>query len=71
MMTGQIIGGAPIMDAVKYQQIIMFMISASTALAVLSSIFVSKSLISSHVITSNLFTIHNFFIKGMYVLLYR
>lgn len=43
MMTGQIIGGAPIMDAVKYQQIIMFMISASTALGVLSSIFVSKS----------------------------
>ncbi|GBB94172.1 hypothetical protein RclHR1_02300013 [Rhizophagus clarus] len=40
MMTGQIIGGAPIMDAVKYQQIIMFMISASTALGVLSTIFV-------------------------------
>jgi uncharacterized protein (TIGR00245 family) len=38
MMTGQIIGGAPIMDAVKYQQIIMFMISASTALSVLMSI---------------------------------
>jgi ABC-type iron transport system FetAB permease component len=43
MMTGQIIGGAPIMDAVKYQQIIMFMISASTALAVLMSIFVCTS----------------------------
>jgi len=40
MMTGQIIGGAPIMDAVKYQQIIMFMISASTALGVLISVFV-------------------------------
>ncbi|CAI2193313.1 14789_t:CDS:10 [Funneliformis geosporum] len=40
MMTGQIIGGAPIMVAVKYQQIIMFMISASTALGVLSSIVV-------------------------------
>nr|CAG8461154.1 14667_t:CDS:10 [Entrophospora candida] len=40
MMTGQIIGGAPIMDAVKYQQIIMFMISASTALGVLFSTFV-------------------------------
>ncbi|KAG9286616.1 hypothetical protein G9A89_005384 [Geosiphon pyriformis] len=38
MMTGQIIGGASIMDAVKYQQIIMFMISASTALGVISSI---------------------------------
>ncbi|RIA95841.1 hypothetical protein C1645_756478 [Glomus cerebriforme] len=40
MMTGQIIGGAPIMVAVKYQQIIMFMISASTALGVLTTIFV-------------------------------
>ncbi|CAG8692478.1 17874_t:CDS:10, partial [Acaulospora morrowiae] len=39
MMTGQIIGGAPISDAVKYQQIIMFMISSSTALSVLISIF--------------------------------
>ncbi|RHZ50627.1 hypothetical protein Glove_494g15 [Diversispora epigaea] len=40
MMTGQIIGGAPIMDAVKYQQIIMFMISASSALGVLTTICV-------------------------------
>ncbi|CAG8486996.1 2231_t:CDS:2 [Diversispora eburnea] len=39
-MTGQIIGGAPIMDAVKYQQIIMFMISASSALSVLTTICV-------------------------------
>ena len=41
MMTGQIIGGAPIMDAVKYQQIIVFMITAAVALGVLSAIFVS------------------------------
>lgn len=41
MMTGQIIGGAPIMDAVKYQQIIVFMISAAVALGVLSAILVS------------------------------
>ena len=41
MMTGQIIGGAPITDAVKYQQIIIFMISAAVALGVLSAIFVS------------------------------
>ncbi|KAG9288651.1 hypothetical protein G9A89_006752 [Geosiphon pyriformis] len=38
MMTGQIIAGAPIMAAVKYQQIIMFMITASVALGVLSSV---------------------------------
>jgi ABC-type iron transport system FetAB permease component len=58
-MTGQIIGGAPIMDAVKYQQIIMFMISASTALGVLSSIFVSTYL-SSFTIDYKQF-IHNLF----------
>ncbi|KAI8890420.1 hypothetical protein K501DRAFT_236681 [Backusella circina FSU 941] len=36
MMTGQILGGASVDSAVKYQQIIMFLISASTALGVLS-----------------------------------
>ncbi|KAG9286274.1 hypothetical protein G9A89_014260 [Geosiphon pyriformis] len=38
MMTGQIIAGAPIMDAVKYQQILMFMISGATALGVLAAV---------------------------------
>ncbi|CDH53655.1 upf0014-domain-containing protein [Lichtheimia corymbifera JMRC:FSU:9682] len=38
MMTGQILGGAPIMGAVRYQQIIMFLISASTALGVLMAV---------------------------------
>ncbi|KAI8387516.1 hypothetical protein BD560DRAFT_382753 [Blakeslea trispora] len=38
MMTGQILGGAPVSNAVKYQQIIMFLISASTALGVLSAV---------------------------------
>ncbi|KAI8979312.1 hypothetical protein BDF20DRAFT_868844 [Mycotypha africana] len=38
MMTGQILGGAPVSNAVKYQQIIMFLISASTALGVLSCV---------------------------------
>ncbi|KAI8388735.1 uncharacterized protein BYT42DRAFT_245001 [Radiomyces spectabilis] len=38
MMTGQILGGAPVMNAVRYQQIIMFLISASTALGVLSAV---------------------------------
>lgn len=41
MMTGQILGGAPIMGAVRYQQIIMFLISASTALGVLMAVVVS------------------------------
>lgn len=41
MMTGQILGGAPVSNAVKYQQIIMFLISASTALGVLSAVVVS------------------------------
>lgn len=40
-MTGQILGGAPIMGAVRYQQIIMFLISASTALGVLMAVVVS------------------------------
>lgn len=37
-MSGSILGGAPIMNAVRYQQIIMFMISAATALGVLGSV---------------------------------
>ncbi|KAI9025399.1 hypothetical protein DFJ74DRAFT_766760 [Hyaloraphidium curvatum] len=37
MMTGQILGGAPIDTAVRYQQIILFMISAATALAAVVS----------------------------------
>ncbi|KAI8079873.1 uncharacterized protein BX664DRAFT_204121 [Halteromyces radiatus] len=38
MMSGSILGGAPIMNAVRYQQIIMFMISAATALGVLGAV---------------------------------
>ncbi|KAJ1949455.1 hypothetical protein FBU59_001137 [Linderina macrospora] len=34
MMSGQILGGADVMDAAKYQQVIMFMIAASTSLGV-------------------------------------
>ncbi|KAH8552321.1 UPF0014 family [Umbelopsis sp. PMI_123] len=40
MMTGQIMGGASVLQAARYQQIIMFMISASTALAVLTAVVV-------------------------------
>ncbi|KAK4519794.1 uncharacterized protein ATC70_010036 [Mucor velutinosus] len=38
-MTGQILGGAPIMNAVRYQQIVTFMVSATTSLGVLSVVF--------------------------------
>ncbi|CEP11126.1 hypothetical protein [Parasitella parasitica] len=38
-MTGQILGGAPIMNAVRYQQIITFMVSATTSLGVLLVVF--------------------------------
>lgn len=40
-MTGQILGGANIMNAVRYQQIITFMVSATTSLGVLSTVYVS------------------------------
>ena len=40
MMTGAILGGASISQAVKYQQIIMFLISATTTLAVTMSVVV-------------------------------
>jgi uncharacterized protein (TIGR00245 family) len=40
MMTGQIMGGASVLQASRYQQIIMFMISASTALSVLIAVTV-------------------------------
>ncbi|KAI7904732.1 UPF0014 family [Cokeromyces recurvatus] len=43
-MTGQILGGAPIMNAVRYQQIITFMISATTGLCVLSVVYVKFTL---------------------------
>lgn len=39
-MTGQILGGAPIMNAVRYQQVISFMITASSGLAVLAVVAV-------------------------------
>ncbi|KAI7862673.1 hypothetical protein BDF14DRAFT_1853026 [Spinellus fusiger] len=49
MMTGQILGGAPVANAVRYQQIIMFLISASTALGVLSAVMAClRCVIDSH-----------------------
>ncbi|KAJ3060221.1 hypothetical protein HDU98_003780 [Podochytrium sp. JEL0797] len=38
MMTGQILGGADIDDAVRYQQIIMFMIASSSSMAVTAAV---------------------------------
>ncbi|KAJ1841758.1 hypothetical protein LPJ70_004098 [Coemansia sp. RSA 2708] len=38
MMSGQILGGADVMDAARYQQVIMFMIAASVALGVVFSV---------------------------------
>ncbi|KAJ1553246.1 hypothetical protein HK096_008651, partial [Nowakowskiella sp. JEL0078] len=38
MMTGQILGGAPIGEAVRYQQIILFLITASATLSALISV---------------------------------
>lgn len=38
MMTGAILGGASISQAVKYQQILMYLISATTTLAVTISV---------------------------------
>lgn len=39
MMAGQIVGGASVSDAVKYQIIILFMITSAAALSVLSSCY--------------------------------
>lgn len=44
MMTGQIMAGTPMMEAVMYQQCIMFMIAASSALGVIMSVAVSISI---------------------------
>lgn len=41
MMTGQIMAGTPMMEAVIYQQCIMFMIAASSAFGVVMSVAVS------------------------------
>ncbi|KAF8935936.1 hypothetical protein BGZ52_008715 [Haplosporangium bisporale] len=43
MMTGQLIAGASVMNAVKSQQIIMFLISGASAFASLSAILVSTN----------------------------
>lgn len=42
MMTGQLIAGASVMNAVKSQQIIMFLISGAAAFGSLSSVLVGQ-----------------------------
>lgn len=44
MMTGQIMAGAPMMQAVIYQQCIMFMVAASSTLGVIMAVTVCQSL---------------------------
>lgn len=39
-MSGQILGGGSILNAVRYQQIVTFMVSATTSLGVLSVVYV-------------------------------
>ncbi|KAG0818569.1 hypothetical protein G6F20_001447 [Rhizopus arrhizus] len=46
MMTGQIMAGTPIMEAVMYQQCIMFMIAASSTLGVIMAVTQKKKDIS-------------------------
>ncbi|KAJ2155916.1 hypothetical protein GGF46_005526 [Coemansia sp. RSA 552] len=45
MMSGQILGGADVMDAARYQQVVVFMISASVALGVLTSVIAVTSIV--------------------------
>ena len=45
MMTGQILGGTPPVEAVKYQILIMFLIAAGTGFGVVSAIWMSRFLI--------------------------
>ncbi|KAJ2561686.1 hypothetical protein GGH12_003773 [Coemansia sp. RSA 1822] len=45
MMSGQILGGADVMDAARYQQVIVFMISASVALGVVFSVIAVSFLV--------------------------
>ncbi|KAJ2587267.1 hypothetical protein H4R99_008209 [Coemansia sp. RSA 1722] len=48
MMSGQILGGADVMDATRYQQVIMFMIAASVALGVVcASVAVAFAVVDS------------------------
>ncbi|KAI8090235.1 UPF0014 family [Gilbertella persicaria] len=64
MMTGQIMAGTPMMEAVIYQQCIMFMVAASSTLGVVMSVAVSNNKL---VFFSDFFF---FFLIGVYVCTY-
>ncbi|KAI9268067.1 UPF0014 family [Phascolomyces articulosus] len=53
MMTGQIMAGMDIKDAVIYQQCIMFMVAASSALGVVMAVVV-KSILQLHIFSRKL-----------------
>ena len=42
MMTGQILAGAPPVEAVKYQILIMFLIAAGTGLGTMSAVIIGS-----------------------------
>ena len=44
-MTGSILGGASVTQAAKYQQVILFLISASNLLAVFSAVYMTAFLV--------------------------
>jgi putative ABC transport system permease protein len=42
MMTGQILGGSPVLEAVKYQILIMFLIAAGTGFGILAALAIAS-----------------------------
>ena len=48
MMTGQILGGTPPVEAVKYQILIMFLIAGGTGFGVISAIWASGKVLFDH-----------------------
>ncbi|PHR30513.1 MAG: iron export ABC transporter permease subunit FetB [Desulfotalea sp.] len=48
MMTGQILGGTPPVEAVKYQILIMFLIAGGTGFGVISAIWASSRVLFDH-----------------------
>lgn len=56
MMVGQLVAGTPIMQAVIYQQCIMFMITASSMFGVIMSVAVSITIRKSNHMKNSLLT---------------
>ena len=57
MMTGQILGGSPVMQAARYQMLIMYLIAVSTFAAILMQVWVilGVGFDSSHMLRSDIF----------------